>query len=471
MTSSISHTPSINVILTKTPSNFELWKRSILLDIIGFKLAARPILTGIAHERTPPTADRKILNDDGSPTTEPYYRRAENGALTEPALAEFRQDLRDFDKASQDLYNQSCELFQFILSTLSPATKTSIRNDPAWTAAFTETDPLKLFNIIIKVYSCPNAAETQQRTVAFLTIQQTGDFDDYIENFQTGYQRLLTDLADEDGNIKSDSIGALVLLGGLDRSQFQYKINSLLDAAHNGKLTNIDDLTQKLSVYAKAHPKPEPEQSAFFSGKGATIPTKLRSAQAPSATPSSITTCAECKQPFPLAFHKRTGDKFIHCYTCASKKFGIKAASTDLTSAHVAQGLLAAADSHSHRIAMEADYQSQQIARFQLQRQQLPAAAAYSELDDDIFADHAFLAAPMFRQPLPSAASALDADCRSESSSPDEHSEYAYSEDSDDEPYAFSANELAYLQSPECLDGSDYDQSCNYGDFVFPPNA
>ena len=96
---------------------------------------------------------------------------------------------------------------------------------------------------------------------------------------------------------------------------------------------------------------------------------------------------------------------------------------------------------------METDYQSQQIARFQLQRQQLSAAAAYSELDDDIFSNHAFLAAPKSHQPLPTAADApdLDADCRSEYSSPDDNSEYAYSAYSDDEPYEFSANELAYL--------------------------
>ena len=130
--------------------------------------------------------------------------------------------------------------------------------------------------------------------------------------------------------------------------------------------------------------------------------------------------------------------------------------------------------SHSHRIAMEADYQSQQIARFQLQREQLTAAAAFSALDDDIFANHAFLAAHMFQQPaLPTAtaASDFDADCRSEYSSPDENSEYASSAHSDDEPYEFSADELAYLQSPECLDGSDYDPTCPYGDFVFPSDA
>ena len=94
---------------------------------------------------------------------------------------------------------------------------------------------------------------------------------------------------------------------------------------------------------------------------------------------------------------------------------------------------------------MEADYQSEQIARFQLQREQLTAAAAFSALDD-IFANHAFLAAPMFHQPaLPTATAASDFDayCRSEYSSPDENSEYAYSKNSDDEPYEFSANELA----------------------------
>ena len=52
--------------------------------------------------------------------------------------------------------------------------------------------------------------------------------------------------------------------------------------------------------------------------------------------------------------------------------------------------------------------------------------------------------------------------------SPDENSEYAYSADSYDEPYEFSANEVAYLQSLECL---DYDPTCPYGDFVFPPDA
>ena len=82
-----------------------------------------------------------------------------------------------------------------------------------------------------------------------------------------------------------------------------------------------------------------------------------------------------------------------------------------------------------------------------LQREQLTAAAALYVLDDDFFANHAFLAAPLFHQPLPTAAAAsdLDADCRSESSSPDENSGYAYSANSNDEPYEFCAHELTYL--------------------------
>ena len=82
-----------------------------------------------------------------------------------------------------------------------------------------------------------------------------------------------------------------------------------------------------------------------------------------------------------------------------------------------------------------------------LQREQLTAAAALYVLDDDFFAKHAFLAAPLFHQPLPTAAAAsdLDADCRSEYSSPDENSGYAYSANSNDEPYEFCAHELTYL--------------------------
>jgi hypothetical protein len=108
-----------------------------------------------------------------------------------------------------------------------------------------------------------------------------------------------------------------------------------------------------------------------------------------------------------------------------------------------------------------------------LQREQLTATTALSPLDDNFFTHHAFLAAPMFHQPLPTAAAVSDlyGDCRSDSSSPDENFEYDYSEDSNNETYEFSAIEVAYLQSPECLVGSDFDPSCNHNDFAFQPNA
>ena len=408
-----------------------------------------------------------------------YYRHDEKGALTEPALAELRQDLRDFERASAELYNQSCDLFLWLMTLLSAAAKTAIRNDAAWAVVSISFNPLLLFQLIIKVMCCPNAAEIQQRTIAFLNIKQTGEFDTYIEDFQTGLQRLITDLGDEDVKIKCDSVGALVLLGGLDRSQFQYKIDSLLDAAPTLNLrSNVADLTQKLGVYAKVHPKPEPESSALFSGKGAAVrPAKYHPQPPPRDTSPRQIPCHQCNRPFTPRISRHTGQPFTTCYSCygASKLPPTdtkSAAPTDITSAHVAQGLVAAAELHSNRISMEADYQSQQIARFQLQRQQLLAASAYSELDDEIFANHAFLAAPVFSQPLPTAAapSDLDADCQSEYSSPDEHSAYGCY-NSDEEPYEFSPNELAYLQSPECLDGSDFDPTCDYSDFVFPSDA
>ena len=484
MSSSIT-CPPIEHILTPAPSNFEQWKRWLLLIIVVFKLAARPILSGKEILRTPPTKDRFELHPEtGEPTDVKYYPHTRDGsALTEAGLAEFRQDVRDFLRISADIFNQNCELFFFIISTLSPESKTSIQNEePAWTTALTGTNPLLLYQLIVKVHCRVNAAQIQSRTLRFLTLKQTASYAEYLKDFQIGYQHLLSDLSDSDGAhkgyINCDSLGALVFLGGLARSQFQFKINSILDGAH-GHLSDLPDLQGKVSAYAADHPDVDPEDSpssAFFSGNAATRPTKKPS-QPPShgTPPVKGPLCRICNSPFTPRNSLRSGQPFTTCYTCygASKVPPPNPRPSDLTSAHVAQGLLAAADSTSHRIAMEADYQSQQIARFQLQRQQLTAASAFSELDDDIFANHAFLAAPKFHQRLPTAAAAsdLDADCRSEYSSPDENSEYAYNEDSDDDPYEFSTHELAYLQSPECLDGSDYDPSMSYGNFVFPPDA
>ena len=56
-----------------------------------------------------------------------------------------------------------------------------------------------------------------------------------------------------------------------------------------------------------------------------------------------------------------------------------------------------------------------------LRCEQVTAAAALYVLDDDLFANRAFLAAPLFHPLLPTAAAAsdLDADCRSEYSTPE----------------------------------------------------
>ena len=125
------------------------------------------------------------------------------------------------------------------------------------------------------------------------------------------------------------------------------------------------------------------------------------------------------QQPFSKRFHKRTGEQLSHCYTFASKKFGVKAASTDLTSSHVAEALLSAADSHSHHIAMETDYQSQQIARFQLQA--TPTTVSCCRLlrtRRRHFCKQTRSLRPLCSTnhwlPTTAAASDLDVDCRSE---------------------------------------------------------
>jgi hypothetical protein len=235
-------------------SNFSTFKLKLLSEARPIGELVVKLCKGLEYKRNRPTInDTYMEEDDETPSTMRKYDTTSAGDISAEGKKGFRDDMRMYDlQRAKDKLDRATFLALLLKRCTATVHSCLAAYRDVYQNALDTNDYFVVWNLLESSYSSGNTAVILKNVVKLTQIQQGKEtHEEYLEKFNTMTKQVAKDFHDEDhpGYIKNDQLFGILYIAGLDKEFFQHKIEAAYDKYPDGKINDVQKLTQEFQLY------------------------------------------------------------------------------------------------------------------------------------------------------------------------------------------------------------------------------